>query len=150
MIIPSSAILHGCFGRLGDASIDPDFHSSKWTLVRNNKMKGDKDRKKSKFDFGTHSFKTVPGTVNFVVASEGYNLTYPMKNENVAFASDLQQYAEKNARKPKQIKQLSKKAFEKVLSNIKLQDEKLAVINRSIDKAIEEELAQEIKVNKLQ
>jgi hypothetical protein len=148
MTIPSSAILHGCFGRLGDASIDPDFHSSEWTLVRNNRMKGDKDRKISKFDFGTHS-----ETVNFVVASEGNNLTYPMKNENVSFASDLKRYAEKNARKPKQIKQLSKKAFEKVLSNIKLQDEKLAVINRSIAtnlKAIEEELAQGIKVNKLQ
>jgi hypothetical protein len=61
IIIPSSAILHGCFGRLGDASIDPDFHSSEWTLVRNkrnNRMKGDKDRKISKFDFGTQSFKT--------------------------------------------------------------------------------------------
>ena len=89
MIIPSSAILHGCFGRLGDASIDPDFHSSKWTLVRNNKMKGDKDRKKSKFDFGTHSFKTVPGTVNFEVTPEGNNLTNPMKNENVAITSDF-------------------------------------------------------------
>jgi len=41
-----------------DASIDPDFHSSEWTLVRNkrnNRMKGDKDRKISKFDFGTKS-----------------------------------------------------------------------------------------------
>jgi hypothetical protein len=64
MFIPSSAILHGCFGRLGNASIDPDFHSSEWTLVRNkrnNRMKGDKDRKISKFDFGTQSFKKIQG-----------------------------------------------------------------------------------------
>jgi hypothetical protein len=92
MIIQSSAILHGCFGRLGDASTDPDFHSNEWTLVRNKRnkrMKENKDNKISKFNFGTHLFKTAPGTVNFEVTPEGNNLTNPMKNENVAITSDF-------------------------------------------------------------
>jgi hypothetical protein len=136
---------------LGGASIDTDFHSSEWALV--NRMKGDKDRKISKFDFGTQSFKTVPGTVNFMVAPKGNNLTNPKKDENVAVSSDFKRHVEKKVRKRQPIKQLSKKAFEKVLRDIKLQDMKLAVINRHIAtnlKAIEEELALGIKVNQLQ
>jgi hypothetical protein len=79
-----------------------------------------------------------------MVAPEGNNLTYPKKDENVAVASDFKRHAERKVRKHQPIKQLSKKASEKVLRDIKLQDKKLAVINRHIAtnrKAIEEELA---------
>jgi hypothetical protein len=76
---PSSANLHGCFGRfVGDASQAPDFHSSESTLVRNKKNFGNKNKKISKSNFGIFTWQTVQKKkeVKFEVAPEDDKLTY--------------------------------------------------------------------------
>jgi hypothetical protein len=67
-----------------------------------------------------------------MVAPEGNNLTYPKVDEHVAVTSDFKRRAEKKVKKHQPIRQLSKKVFEKVLRDIKLQDQKLTVITRHI------------------
>jgi hypothetical protein len=76
---PSSANLHGCFGRIaGDASQAPDFHSSEKTLVRNKKSSGKQDKKISISNFGICTWQIVQKKkeANFEVAPKDCKMTY--------------------------------------------------------------------------
>jgi hypothetical protein len=73
---PTSAILHGCFGRyLWDPLQAINFHLPKWTLVRN-KRNGGRNEKILKLNFGICNCKTITEKgVNFEVAPEQRKLT---------------------------------------------------------------------------
>jgi hypothetical protein len=152
---PSSAILHGCFGRLAkDASPDTNFHSTEWTLIRNRRNKG---KKILKSNIGEYHWKTIPKQkVSFGVAPKGNKMTYPRINVIDTSSSVRQTKDDKRFNqemKRKHMKKILKKAFEKILEEVKRQDEKLEEVNRTIPvtiKMLEEQLVNGIKIIKLQ
>jgi hypothetical protein len=86
--------------------------------------------------------------VNFKVAPEGYNLT--THRCQVAFTGKISRCSEKK-KKPQKQKELSKKAFEKVLEEVKRQDSKLQEVNKTIAvtiKMLQEQLTK--RITKLQ
>jgi hypothetical protein len=82
MRYPSSAILHGCFGRNAeDALQHTNFHSPEWTLVRNRRTLKNKVINISNSDFGICNWNTIPWReVNFEVAPKEDKSTYPRMN----------------------------------------------------------------------
>lgn len=88
--------------------------------------------------------------VNFEVAPEGNKATYPDSSTVKQTERDIQFY---QTMKKKGMKMMSKKVFEKVLAEMKCQDEKMTEVDRSIAvtvKMLEEQLTKGIQVTKLQ
>jgi hypothetical protein len=152
---PSSAILHGWFGRLAkDASPDTNFHSTEWTIIRNRRNKG---KKISKSNFVDYHWKTIPKQeVSFGITPKGNKMTYRRINVIDTSSSVRQTKDDKRFNqemKRKHMKKISKKAFEKILEEVKHQDEKLEEVNKTIPvtiKMLEEQLVNGIKITKLQ
>jgi len=139
----------GSFAR--DASKPFAFRSKEWTRVLTKQEK----KKKVKPIVEEEDFEIMPEekmakrVVNFAVAPEGNNLATQRKG-NIGLTS-----IRSNAKKKKIIKQkeLSGAAFEKLLMEVKNQDQKLRETNKSIAvniKMLQEQLCQGIKITRLQ
>jgi len=135
----------------GDASKPFVFRSKEWTRVLTKQEK----KKKIKPIVEEEDFKIMPKekmakrAVNFVVAPEGNNLTTHEKTR-IGLTGNQSNQKKKNVIKQKE---LSKTAFEKVLMEVKNQDEKLKETNKSIAVSIknfQDQLSQGIKITKLQ
>jgi hypothetical protein len=147
--------LVGCKGSFaGDASKPFVFRSEEWTRVLSRKEKKNQ-KKKSMVEDEIEEFE-IPNkdlfgekVVSFEVAPEGDNLTtYQCQ---VMPADKISQRNRKEV--PKKGKQLSKKAFEKILEEVKHQDNKIEEVNKTIAvtvKMLEEQLTKGIKIAKLQ
>jgi len=139
----------GSFAR--DASKPFAFRSKEWTRVLTKQEK----KKKVKPIVEEEDFEIMPEekmakrVVNFAVAPEGNNLpTHGRKNIGLTGNRS-------NGKKKTVIKQkvLSKTAFEKVLMEVKNQDQKLKETNKSIAvsiKMLQEQLSNGIKITKMQ
>jgi len=136
----------------GDASKPFVFRLKEWTrvLTKQEKKKKIKPIVEEEEDFEIMpKEKMAKRAVNFVVAPEGNNLTTHEKT-HIGLTGNRS-----NGKKKKVIKQkeLSKTAFEKVLMEVKNQDEKLKETNKSIAVSIknfQDQLSQGIKITKLQ
>jgi hypothetical protein len=136
----------------GDASKPFVFRSQEWTRVLSRKEK----RNKIKPMVEEENFEIIPEkkvledeVVSFEVAPEGNNLATHQRQ--VMTAGKISQHNKKKA--PKKGKQLSKKAFEKILEEVKCQDKKFEEVNKTIAvtvKMLEEQLTKGIKIAKLQ
>jgi hypothetical protein len=135
----------------GDASKPFTFRSKEWTRVLTRQEK----KKKIKPVVEEEDFEIMPNVkmakqaVNFVVAPKGNNLT-AHGNGSTKLTDNGS-----NGKKKKVIKkkELSHTAFEKLLMEIKNQDQKLSETNKSIAvsiKMLQDQLSQGIRITKLQ
>jgi len=135
----------------GDASKPFAFRSKEWTRVLTKQER----KQKIKPIVEEEDFKIMPEqkmakrVVNFAVAPEGNNLP-THERRNIGLTGNRSNAQKKKITKQKE---LSKTAFEKVLMEVKNQDQKLKETNKNIAVSIEmlqNQLSQGIKITKLQ